>query len=229
MVKTVAYATIKRKMGRKVMAVKFSERDFQLLHTIGQVEKYPPYTNIYTQGDDAALMYIIVKGRVRALYLSAEGKERTIEVLEKGRIFGDASFLNKSRRSVTVRTVVETEIIRCKPEDLIDICINNVNILRIVFQHMTETCDYLTHQIVRNNFYTSEQKVMDFLLSEADNRGVLCLPYTHEEIADSVGLNRVTVSRILSKLGKSRLIDLQYGKILICDKSKMEQMNGGLK
>ena len=85
----------------------------------------------------------------------------------------------------------------------------------LIFRHMADTCNYLTHQISRLVQYDSVQKVADFLLCEAESRGSSALPYTHQEIADSVSLNRVTVSRILSDFRGKGWIRSHYGSISI--------------
>ena len=57
------------------------------------------------QGDDAGRIYFIRKGRVRAYYVTSQGRELTYEIIEKGRIFGESSFLSQCARPVCVAAV----------------------------------------------------------------------------------------------------------------------------
>lgn len=201
---------------------------FPLFRSIGHVRHLPPLTPIYMQDDPAANFYLITCGRVRAFTLSSTGKEITLEVLDKGRIFGDSSFLNGTRRSVTMEAVTESEIVSCQTAEIIRLCHQSEELMMLIFQHMTETCNYLTHQITRLVSYNSEQKIADFLLCESENRGQTCpgtvLPYTHEEIAQSVSLNRVTVTRVLLDFKASGLIDCQYGGIRILKRNVLQEI-----
>lgn len=200
------------------MAVVIPEKLFSLLRKSGNMKIYPPKSKIFTQGEEASHFYIVSKGRVRVYTVSPDGKERTIEILEAGRIFGDSSFLAGSKREVSIEAVITSEITQYRTEELIDMCAQSKQLMRLVFQHMADTCNYLTHQIVQSNHYNSIQKVADFLLNESSNRNTSELPYTHDEIAASISLNRVTVSRILSKMKADNLVDIKYGNIKICDR-----------
>ena len=167
------------------------------------------------QGDAASDLFLITKGRVRAFSLSPAGKETTFEVMEAGRIFGELALLSGSYRSVSIQTVTDCQIVTASTEKLLPLCLDSEELTMLIFRHMADTCNYLTHQISRLVQYDSVQKVADFLLCEAESRGCTKLPYTHQEIADSVSLNRVTVSRILSDFKEKGWIDSHYGSISI--------------
>jgi len=94
----------------------------------------------------------------------------------------------------------------------------------LLFRHMAESTNDLTHQMTRLVYYSSRQKVADFLLQESRNRFLEALPYTHEEIAQSVCLNRVTVSRILSDFKKAGWVKSRHGTVTICDKKGLERL-----
>lgn len=192
-----------------------------LFRMAGRAQQLPAGTMIFTQGEPASHFYLVASGRVRAFALSAEGQETTLEVLEAGRIFGDSSFLGGAVRSVTMETVVASEIILCRAETLVRLCHQSQELMLLLFQHMAETCNYLTHQVTRLAHYNSREKVADFLLCESGSRERNELPYTHEEIAHSVSLNRVTVSRILTEFRAAGWIDSQYGRIRIIDREAL--------
>ena len=206
------------------MAVVIPEELFSTIKCKGKTEQYSPKEKIFTQGEDASHFFVVSSGRVRVYTISANGKERTIEVLEKGRVFGDSSFLTNSKRTVTIEAVVPSEIIRYDTEELTDMCAESPQLMKLIFQHMADTCNYLTHQIIQSSHYNSTQKLVDFFLGESLTRNVDILPYTHEEIADSVSLNRVTVSRIISVLKQNKLLDVQYGKVKILNRDGLKKL-----
>lgn len=192
-----------------------------LFRMAGRAQQLPAAAAIFTQGEPASCFYLVASGRVRAFALSSEGQETTLEILEAGRIFGDSSFLAGAERCVTMETVVASEIIVCRAETLVRMCHQSQELMLLLFQHMAETCNYLTHQVTRLAHYNSREKVADFLLCESDSRQRDELPYTHEEIAQSVSLNRVTVSRILADFRAAGWIDSQYGRIRILNREAL--------
>ena len=206
------------------MAVVIPKELLSVLRMSGEKEVHKPKSKIFAQGDEASHFFIITKGRVRVYTVSANGKERTIEVLEEGRIFGDSSFLADKKREVTIEAVIDSEVICYRAEELIEMCTQSEQLMRLIFQHMADTCNYLTRQIVQSSQYNSIQKVADFLLRESETRGQDALPYTHEEIAASIALNRVTVSRIVSKFKSEGFVEVKYGNIEICDRNALERL-----
>ena len=197
------------------MAIQIPEKYFSVFLSAGRAEELPAGTNIFMQGDAASDLYLITRGRVRAFTLSPAGKETTLEVMEAGRIFGELALLSGSYRSVSIQTVTDCQIVTASTEKLLPLCLDSEELTMLIFRHMADTCNYLIHQISRLVQYDSVQKVADFLLCEAESRGCTKLPYTHQEIADSVSLNRVTVSRILSDFKEKGWIDSYYGSISI--------------
>ena len=197
------------------MAIQIPEKYFSVFLSAGRAEELPAGTNIFMQGDAASDLYLITRGRVRAFTLSPAGKETTLEVMEAGRIFGELALLSGSYRSVSIQTVTDCQIVTASTEKLLPLCLDSEELTMLIFRHMADACNYLTHQISRLVQYDSVQKVADFLLCEAESRGCTKLPYTHQEIADSVSLNRVTVSRILSDFKEKGWIDSHYGSISI--------------
>lgn len=197
------------------MAIQIPEKYFSVFLSAGRVEELPAGTNIFMQGDAASDLYLITKGRVRAFTLSPAGKETTLEVMEAGRIFGELSLLSGSCRSVSIQTVTDCQIVTAATEKLLPLCLDSEELTMLIFRHMADACNYLTHQISRLVQYDSVQKVADFLLCESESRKSAALPYTHQEIADSVSLNRVTVSRILSDFKEKGWIGSHYGSIFI--------------
>ena len=63
---------------------------------------------------------------------------------------------------------------------------------------------------------------MDFILVNAGSTG--SLPYTHNDIANCLGMNRVAVSRIMQELRAEGLLDYAYGKVTILNRIGLEQL-----
>lgn len=207
------------------MPVIVPERFFADFRALGRVRRFRAGEDIFKQGDLATQLYLVTAGRVRVYALSRDGRETTLEVLEAGRVFGDSSFLAGAHRAVTIQAVTEAELVICQTERLVELCCRSQELMVLLFQHMAETCDYLTHQVVRLGHYDSRQRVADLLLWESASRGQVgpddVLPYSHEELAQSVSLNRVTVSRVLAELRDMGIIASHYRGIRILDRAAL--------
>ena len=74
--------------------IRIPDQYFKDFMSIGSQRVYKSSETIFHQADEADGVYLILSGRVRVFFVSADGKELTFEVLKKGRIFGDHSFID---------------------------------------------------------------------------------------------------------------------------------------
>lgn len=209
--------------------IRIPDKYFASFRQIGTKKTYTKDEIIYLQNDSADFLYLILEGRVRVYTISSAGRETTLEILEKGRIFGESSFLTGRVRPTTVAAVNNVTLVLCQVQNLIPLLSASPELMTLLFQHLSETCNHLCHQIYRLTNFNRYQQIADFLLEETcavnGDKDITenSLPYTHEEIGCILGLNRVTVSRVLSQFARQGLIQNDYGKITVLDRKGLEQ------
>ncbi len=199
------------------------EQYFPLLEKAGTKRIYRENEIIFMENDEAAEIYLIESGRVRVYMTSLEGRDATISILKKGRIFGDASFVSGAVRGVNIAAVVPTVIVTIRTGDILPLLHESQELMTLMFQHLTETCSTLTHQVARMIYCNSEQKVADFLLSLSSD-GSMTIPFSHGNLAECLGMNRVTVTRVLKKLKEEGAVETGYGTIHILSRDILKQM-----
>ena len=79
---------------------------------------------------------------------------------------------------------------------------------------------------VRLAHYDGKQKVVDYILVNAGATG--SLPYTHNDSANCLGMNRVTVSRIMQELRAEGLLNYAYRKVTVLDRDGLEEVLNNL-
>lgn len=200
--------------------MKIKKECFQYFEKVGQKQVYQPSDIIYMQEDDADLVFLIVKGKVRVYVMNSNGKEVTMDILQRGQIFGESAFIQHSARPTTVNAINDVEVIACYPEALYSYCLQSLDLMISIMQSMSQTCNYLTSIIKRSYTYNRYEKVAAFLLDQMDQKHHE-ISYTHEEIASLLGLSRVTVTKVLNEFEKEKMILLQYKTIVIKDKNKL--------
>jgi len=68
--------------------------------------------------DEDERLYIVKRGRVRLYRLTPDGKQLTLEILDKGRIVGRMSWLGQELSEVYAEAVEETLVCSFTPEEL---------------------------------------------------------------------------------------------------------------
>lgn len=198
------------------------ESDYHFFLDVGAVKRYRAGEYVFTRGDAATKIYLVTSGRVLVSTTLIDGRTLTFDVLKKGQLFGDGAFSDHYLREVDISAVTDVELIECETEKLIPVLSTNETLLLLLLRHMTELSNGMVHQVLRLARYTSRQKVADQILVNAGVTG--SMPYTHSDIANCLGLNRVTVSRIMQALRAEGLIDYSYGRVTILDHSGLESL-----
>lgn len=154
---------------------------------------------------------------------NASGKEFTVDVIHKGDLFGDNAFLAKGYNSVSIETVTDTKLIVCDTEEILSLAGKDSALMLSLLQYFINLNNHLTHLVETLTLYTAEEKVMDFLLT-ATEEGKRTIPYTHENVAACLSMNRVTVSKIMKKLCDEHTVESEYGLIKVTDPKKLRNM-----
>ena len=207
---------------RKVVkSMKLKKECYPYFEKAGQIQNYQKTDLIYMQEDDADLIYLIIKGKVRVYVMNSNGKEVTVDILKSGEIFGESALIPHSKRPTTVEALQDVQLIACYPKKLYPYCQQSQELMISIMQSMSKTCDYLTAMMKRSYTYNRYEKVAAFLLDQIQYDQQQEISYTHEEMASLLGLSRVTVTKVLNEFEKEKMILLQYKTIVIKDKNKL--------
>lgn len=210
--------------------MKIQEHLYPYFEEAGVKKIYQPNDIIYMQEEATTSLYLILKGRVRVFIITPSGEEITYDVLDRGCIFGESSFFQSSLRPTTVTAVTEVELISCKLVQLYPCFSESTELAIALMTMLSQTCDHVTALLKRAYSYNRYEKVASFLLEQTEyenkEKGIVdnTIPYTHEEIGATVGLSRVTTTKVLNEFMKKGYIQNQYGKVKVINRKALSQM-----
>ena len=192
--------------------MKLNDHTIALLMEHGSL-MHCPMNHILQQADQqAGNLYIVHSGRLRVFLSNEHGKELTLDVIHKGSVFGTNSFLYHGTHKVSIQSVTEARLILCSQDTIRILSASHPELSRDLLQYFIEENNHLTHLLESITLYSAADRVMDFLLVATDH-GKRQIPYTHEDIAMCLSMNRVTVSRIIKNLCDQGIVESSYGKI----------------
>ncbi|MHB9095356.1 MAG: Crp/Fnr family transcriptional regulator [Eubacteriales bacterium] len=176
-------------------------------------------------GQSQDYIYLVRSGRVKVSYLSPEGKEVIVTILQPGDIY--------SMHSEANTTVMEpAEIWYIGLENFKKIVMQNpgltVNLIRILGIILKNTNDALLNLA----FKEVNSRLADLLLKIARETGVTSdrgvvfeMGLTHEEIANIISSTRQTVTSILNRFEKAGIIDVQKKRITVKNMEQLAEMS----
>lgn len=192
--------------------MKLSDHTIALLMEHGSL-MHCPMNHILQQADQqAGNLYIVHNGRLRVFLSNEHGKELTVDVIHKGSVFGTNSILYHGTHKVSIQSVTEARLVVCSQDTIRTLSASHPELSRDLLQYFIEENNHLTHLLESITLYSAADRVMDFLLVATD-QGKRQIPYTHEDIAMCLSMNRVTVSRIIKNLCDQGIVENSYGKI----------------
>lgn len=189
-----------------------------------------PYTKsfakgeiIYHQGDIADSFYYIKKGKATVFMISPDGMEKTLNTAAKGELIGEGAFFDHKPRVSSAKAVTASELTIIDKKILLDLIQKNPPIAFELLEILATRIRLLTTQLDSMTFMQADARIAKLLLDDMVDGKV---SLTHEEIALTVGVSRITVTKTLSRLSSQGILVTHYRGIKILDKSALEKICG---
>jgi CRP/FNR family transcriptional regulator, cyclic AMP receptor protein len=203
------------------------------LDAISGSATYPKGTHLFVEGQQARGVFILCNGRVKLYGGSASGKSVIFRIAEAGEIIGLPSTLSSKPYEVTAEALepMQANFVR---RDLFLAFLRSHGEAALKVAEMLSGIYYATCQEIRylGLASNSAEKLARFLLDlkpakgsvPADHKRVLTL--THEEIANTIGTSRETVSRLLASFKRRKLIEIRGSILTLSNKKSLQELYG---
>lgn len=166
---------------------------------------------IYLQGTEATCFYYLKEGRVKSYIQSETGDERVLNIYGPGSLFGEASFLDELPRVSSAVALTHCQLVPIDRELVTQEIARDPDLALGMMKYLARTVRLLSGQVDQMAFRPAKWRVAKYLLALASADGeVYC---TQDDIASSVSVSRVTVSRILNSLARDGAVELGYRSI----------------
>lgn len=172
---------------------------------------------IFHEGDVCETIGIIISGKVDIISYSFEGKELLINSLKAGEIFGNNLIFSSEpvyRGDVIAQEKSVIAIIN--KENLVYLLQNNKDFLNSYLKAQSDKTKLLTSRIQLLSLVNAEERLF-YYASKNDNVIVYKNVTT---LAATIGVQRETLSRLLTSLIKRHLIKKEKGKITVLKKKR---------
>ena len=172
---------------------------------------------IYHEGDVCESIGIIISGKVDIVSYSFGGKEMLISSLKAGEIFGNNLLFSSS--PIYKGDVVAKEkcvIAFINKENLVNLLQNNREFLELYLQTQSDFGKSLNARIQLLSFPNAEERIFYYA---SKNNGVITFKNV-TTLAATIGVQRETLSRLLTNLIERHLIKKEKGKITVLKKKR---------
>lgn len=175
---------------------------------------------IYTIGDRAEEIYVIISGRVEVSLLSERGRKKILYLLSEGEAFGELAFVCAERTEMAMAW--EPTVVKVVSIDQIRRLIERDGQFALWFSHLLgQRLAFIQQEVGSQTFDPTKWRLMKTLLRLAEKFGVRegnvvrIVGFTHETLAQLLGVYRETVSQWMRSLAAEHLISCQRKGISI--------------
>jgi CRP-like cAMP-binding protein len=168
-------------------------------------------------------VYYLYKGEVKGVILDSGGEEKPIWYIESGHIFGETPFLLRGESNVIFTCVSDCILFAFSRQVIMEkILPNNQEIMLDMLHGMASKIQSLARQIY-NLSLTSPKMRLYRLLYTMSLGANNALNISQQDLADLLGMHRVTLNKILIALKNEGIIerDINRKRITIADRTSL--------
>ncbi len=172
---------------------------------------------IYHEGDVCENIGIVISGKIDIVSYSFEGKEQLINTLKAGEIFGNNLLFSSEplyRGDVVAKE--KSVVAFINKENLVFLLQNNAGFLNLYLKAQSDKAKALTARIQLLSFTNAEERLFYYA---SKNDGVINFKNV-TSLAATIGVQRETLSRLLTNLIERHLIKKEKGKITVIKKKR---------
>ncbi|HEX4947498.1 MAG TPA: Crp/Fnr family transcriptional regulator [Blastocatellia bacterium] len=184
---------------------------------------------LFVAGDEAAGLFVIAEGSLRAYREGLDGREQVIHVERAGATIAELPVFDDRSYPSTVAAEEETLVLFIDKRDVKRLCLERPNIALAALKLMAGRLRRCAELVEALSLREVDQRLADWLLSAARMHGTrvgenlqFTLHLTNQQIAARIGSVREVVSRALTRLQNNGLIVVDGRVVQIPDEEALE-------
>jgi len=167
---------------------------------------------IFSQDSASDALFYILKGKVKIIVHSKQGKEAVIAILGPDEFFGEGCLTGQIRRLSTASAITECEIMRISKSAAMEVLREEPSFSEMFLAHALARTIRVEADLIDQLFNSSEKRLARALLLLANfgsdgKPQKIVAKVSQETLADMIGTTRSRVSHFMNKFRKMGFID----------------------
>jgi CRP/FNR family transcriptional regulator, dissimilatory nitrate respiration regulator len=208
------------------------DEQIQWLAAIVERRKYSRGKVIFTEGEEAAGLYVLHTGRVKIYKLSSEGKEQILHIFGPGEPFGEIAVFAGGQFPAYAETLEVSETLFFPRKKIVELLTKDPSMAMNMLAMLSKRLKYFTQLVENLSLKEVPQRLAAYLLVLAtmkDKRDTVELDIAKGQLASLLGTIPETLSRILNKMTIQGYIEVEGRQIKLLDRQSLENISMGEK
>ncbi len=177
---------------------------------------------LFSEGDEANDLYIVLEGRVAIANRSFDGRESVVALMESGDLFGEMPLFRPDGRSADARVLENSSVVVIPYIPVKSLYQEHPEMLWKIVDMLAERLKVMDVALADSMFLDVTGRTAKRLLELAGADEEFELPVTQEELAGMIGASRERVNKSLASFIKLGWLTQKGEKYVILDRKQLE-------
>ena len=213
----------------------FSAIDPQNLSKIARIVSTRSFDKrelIFQEGEAASGFFVVAKGKVKIYKLALNGDEHILHIINEGGSFAEAVVFGSLKQYPAFAEALEkTEILFIPKNDFLSAMKSDFTLTKAVMVSLAEKLKYFNTLVEELSLKEADARIAKYLMDASfkKNSDSFVLDIKKIELAKKLGIAPETLSRILKRFKKQRIITLQKARFILLSKDRLTKIASGEK
>lgn len=203
--------------------------NLRLTEKAREVQKYRKKSILFEEGHRPLFLYFLVSGKVKTFKSNTDGKELITQIYTSGDFIGYTPILEETFYKDSAEVLEDAELMLIPREDFLKLIGTDQQVARQFIKLLTRNVVIHEDKLINLAYNSVRKRVANGLLEvlqkyRSNSTEVPPLSISREDLAQVVGTATESLIRTLSEFKSDKLIDIQSGKILILQESKLKNL-----
>lgn len=179
---------------------------------------------LFSKGDPAAAMYVVVHGEIRLIARSPVRGERLSGVVGPGRSFGEPVMFLERPAVVDAEAASDALVLQLPKEAVFAEVERSPRFARRIIASLSRRVESLVHELERQATGGGRTRLVDYLVHRAGREPgaqLVTLPSTKAALASQLNLTPEHFSRLLHELAAAGLLQVSGRRITVPDVARL--------
>lgn len=183
---------------------------------------------LFEYGSRANFFFLVRHGQISLSQTSSDGNEKIVDIFTSRQTFGETMmFVEDEHHLTSARAISDSEVfyfdIHTFKQQL---CHSHESCCSLIM-NMSKRVNDLTQEIIDLSIYNAQYRLISYLMKNIckyEEYPVVVLSSTKSQLASRLSITPETFSRVLARLKKEQLIDLQEETIVLKEYHKLKEL-----
>lgn len=181
---------------------------------------------LFTEGEACIGLYVVESGWLRAVKISAAGREQVIRFVGPGDAFNEVGVLTGGMNVITVEALEPATVIIVCRDILLDLVDRYPSLSKSIIENLAQRVLYAMNLITELSLHSVESRLARYLLEQTSGDMICRQSWaTQAAIAARIGTVPVVINRAFRTLVESGLIALERDCIHILKRAELQRIS----